>query len=100
MEDYSRMAPGGTSTSTGHSNKMEGGERKRERLSERARDSARPHCSFRWLFDVGQNVAHEPISYYYGQVVIGGPLKAYWAKGESLGHDTCCGISPRDHKYI
>ena len=35
--------------------------------------------------DVGQNVAHEPISYYYGTVLIGGPLKAYWAKGESLG---------------
>ena len=50
--------------------------------------------------DVGQNVAHEPISYYYGQVLIGCPLKAYWAKGEFLGPHTCCRISPREHKYL
>ena len=28
-----------------------------------------------------------PIFYYSGQVHIGGPFTAYWAKGESLGPD-------------
>ena len=50
--------------------------------------------------DVAQNVAQELIFCYSGQVHIEGPLKAYWAKRESLGPDTLCGISPRDHKYL
>ena len=50
--------------------------------------------------DVAQNVAQEPILCYSGQVHIGGLLKAYWAKGESLGPDRLCGISSRDHKYL
>ena len=50
--------------------------------------------------DVAQNVAHELNFCYSGQVLIEGPLKAYRSKGESLGHDTFCGISPRDHKYL
>ena len=28
-------------------------------------------------YDVGHNVAQEPISFYYGQVLIGGPFKAF-----------------------
>ena len=50
--------------------------------------------------DVGQNVTHEPIFYYYGQVLIGGPLNAYWAKGASLRPDTFVRKSPWDHKYL
>ena len=50
--------------------------------------------------DVGHNVAQEPISFYYGQVLIGGPFKAYWALGESLGPDTFVRKSPRDHQYL
>ena len=46
--------------------------------------------------DVAQTVAQELNFCYSGQVLIEGPLKAYWAKGESLGHDTYCGISPND----
>ena len=38
--------------------------------------------------DVGISVAQEPIFFYYGQVLIGGPFEAYWALGESLGPDT------------
>ena len=56
--------------------------------------------SFEFLADVGHNVAHEPISFYYGQVLIGGPFKAYWALGESLGPDTFIRKSPRDHQYL
>ena len=50
--------------------------------------------------DVGQNVTNEPIFYYYGQVLIGGPFNAYWAKGASLGPDTFVRKSPSDHKYL
>ena len=50
--------------------------------------------------DVGQNVAQEPIFYYSGQVLIGGPFKALWALGESLGPDTFFRQSPRDHKHL
>ena len=50
--------------------------------------------------DAGQNVAQEPISFYYGQVLIGGPFKASWALGESLGPDTFVRQSPRDHQYL
>ena len=49
--------------------------------------------------DVGQTVAQEPIFYYYGHVLIGGPLKAFWALGESLEPNTFVRKSPRDHKY-
>ena len=52
------------------------------------------------MHDVAQNKAQEPIFCYYGQVHIGGPLNAYWAKRESLGPNTYCGILPRDHKYL
>ena len=50
--------------------------------------------------DVGQNVAQEPIFYYSGQVLIGGPFKALWALGESIGPDTFFRQSPRDHKHL
>ena len=50
--------------------------------------------------DVGQIVAQEPIFHYYGQVLIGGPLNAYWARGASLGPDTFVIKSPWDHKYL
>ena len=50
--------------------------------------------------DVAQNITQEPIFCYSRQVHIGGPLNAYWAKEESLGPDTYCGILPRDHKYL
>ena len=50
--------------------------------------------------DVAQNATQEPTLYYSGPIYIGGPLKAYWAKGESLGHDTFVRKSPRDHKYL
>ena len=50
--------------------------------------------------DVGHNVAQEPISFHYGQVLIEGPFEAYWALGESLGLDTFVKKSPRDHQYL
>ena len=50
--------------------------------------------------DVAQNAAQEPTLYYSGPIFIGGPLKAYWAKGESLGPDTSVRQSPRDHQYL
>ena len=50
--------------------------------------------------DAAQNVAQEPIFYYYGQVLIGGPFKGFWALRESLGPDTFVKQSPRDHKYL
>ena len=50
--------------------------------------------------DVAQNIAHEPIFCYSGQVHIGGPLNAYWALGESLGRDTSVRKSPWDHQYL
>ena len=53
-----------------------------------------------YVIDVAQNVAQEPIFYYYGQVLIGGPFKGFWALGESLGPDTSVRQSPRDHKYL
>ena len=52
------------------------------------------------MCDVGQTVAREPIFYYYGQVLIGGPFKAFWALGESLGPNTFVRKSPRDQKYL
>ena len=52
------------------------------------------------IFDVGQTVAQEPIFYYYGQVLIGCPFKAFWALGESLGPDTSIRKSPWDQKYL
>ena len=51
-------------------------------------------------YDVAHNVAQELILCYSVQVHIEGPLKAYRAKGESLGSDILCGISPRDHKFL
>ena len=50
--------------------------------------------------DVAQNAAQEPTLYYSGPIFIGGPLKAYWAKGESLGPDTSIRQSPKDHQYL
>ena len=52
------------------------------------------------MLDVAQNAAQEPTLYYSGPIFIGGPLKAYWAKGESLGPDTSVRQSPRDHQYL
>ena len=53
-----------------------------------------------YLSDVAQNIAQERIFCYSGQVHIGGPLNAYWVKGESLGPDKYSGILPKDHKYL
>ena len=53
-----------------------------------------------WSIDVAHNAAQEPTLYYSGPIFIGGPLKAYWAKGESLGPDTFVRKSPRDHNYL
>ena len=50
--------------------------------------------------DASHNVAQEPISFYYGKVLIGGPFKAYWALGESLGPDTFVIKFSRDHQYL
>ena len=52
------------------------------------------------LSDVGHTIAQEPSFYYYGPVLIEGPLTAYWALGESLGPDTFVRKSPRDHNYL
>ena len=49
---------------------------------------------------VAQNLAQEPIFYYYGQIYIGGSFKAFWAMGESLGSDTFIQKSPREYKYL
>ena len=57
-------------------------------------------ASFNCFYDVAENIAQEPILCYSRQVHIGGPLNAYWAKGESLGLDTYCRILPKDHKYL
>ena len=35
--------------------------------------------------EVAQNIAKEPTLYDYGPIYIGGPLKAYWARGASQG---------------
>ena len=50
--------------------------------------------------DVAQNIAQELIFYCYGQILIGGPLKAFWALGESRGPDTSVKKSPWDQKYL
>ena len=50
--------------------------------------------------DVGHTIAQEPSFYYYGPVLIEGPLTGYWALGESLGPDTFVRKSPRDHNYL
>ena len=50
--------------------------------------------------DVGHTVAQEIIFYYYGPVLIRGPLNAYLAKGASLGSDTFVRKSPWDQKYL
>ena len=52
------------------------------------------------LSDVAQNAAQESTLYYSGPIFIRGPLKAYWAKGESLGPDTYVRQSTRDHQYL
>ena len=46
--------------------------------------------------DVAQNAAQEPIFYYSRPVHIGGPFKAYWVMGESLGADRFYRRSHRD----
>ena len=50
--------------------------------------------------DVAQNIAQELIFYCYGEILIGGPLKAFWALGESRGPDTSVRKSPWDQKYL
>ena len=57
-------------------------------------------CSVACEFHVGHTVAQEIIFYYYGPVLIRGPLNAYWAKGASLGSDTFVRKSPCDQKYL
>ena len=52
------------------------------------------------MFVVAQNVAQELNFCYSGQVLIECPLKAYWAKGETLGPNIFWQISPTDHKYL
>ena len=54
--------------------------------------------SFKGPSDVAQKVAQEPIFHYSGQVNFGGPFKAFYAKGESLGPETLYRRLPRDHK--
>ena len=50
--------------------------------------------------DVAQNIAQELSFYCYGQILIGGPLKAFWALGESRGPNTSVRKSPWDQKYL